>query len=123
MNPISAITAMVKRLLQRSEFDGEACIRLLLDKTQPIVDRDAAAESLEYYQTPAAADALFSVAADAGEDLSLRETAAEALGAVWSKIGIDRARLERLPEHIRFEVEASMPCSSDTEQARDSERR
>lgn len=98
--------------MRQDTFDGEACIRLLQDKTQPLVERDAAAESLAFYPTAAFVDALFEVMSDPAEELLLRETAASSLGTVWSEVGVDNQRLNSLPEGIRFEVVASMPSNA-----------
>ncbi len=95
------------------KFDPEICIRLLLDKTEPEYNRDAAAESLGYGEVgpslPRVVDALFQVACDQADAFDIREEAAQSLGEIWGRIGVDRERFARVPEDVRFEVWASMP--------------
>jgi hypothetical protein len=100
------------------KFDPEACIAMLLDKAEDEANRDAAAESLPYTEDaairPRAVDALFTVACDKTDSLMLREAAAEALGAIWSHIGVDRVRFYQVPDDVRFEVWASIPRTEAT---------
>ena len=78
-------------------FDGEICIRLLLDQATPPADRLAAAESLMHYPKPQACDALFRVTMDESEEQGLREEAAGSLGILWCELGIQYERLADLP--------------------------
>ena len=89
------------------DSDGPTCVRLLLDRTQPVAERDAAAESLMYFPHPTAVVALFAIASHATEDDSLRVQAAISLGVVWDTLGTDETLLACLPPHLQAEVRAS----------------
>src|ERR1700741_611920 len=99
-------------------FDPDACIRLLLDKSEPEYNRDAAAESLGYGDLgpslPRAVDALFQVVCDESDAFDIREEAAASLGQIWGRIGVDRTRFFQVPDDVRLEVWASMPETSAT---------
>ena len=85
-------------------FDGEVCIKLLLDSETDPADRLAAAESLMHYPKSQACDALFTVTMDEGEEEWLREEATGSLGSLWCEMGIDYKRLFRLPKHYLIEA-------------------
>lgn len=90
-------------------FDGEICVKLLLDKGTDPADRLAAAESLMHYPKSQACDALFSVAMDDSEEEWLREEAAGSLGGLWCEMGIDYARIGKLPKHYLIESVQDFP--------------
>ena len=81
-------------------FDGDACIRLLRNKTEPEQDRVAAAESLMHFPRQEAIDALWDVLMDETDDEHIREEAAGSLGTLWIELGIDYERLVLVPEAV-----------------------
>jgi hypothetical protein len=92
-----------------SEADGELCIGYLLDKSLPWNDRLAAVESLMWYLSPRASDALFQVLLDPTEEDWMRKEAAGSLGSIWVELGADYERLRKIPDRYIQDVLDDFP--------------
>ena len=90
--------------LSKNELDGEACIRLLLDKSQDLGLREDAADSLMWYPKKQACEALLSVILDEGEDQDLRCESAGCLGSLWAEMPYEEGELLLVPEPYRSEL-------------------
>jgi hypothetical protein len=116
MSFFGIVSGFFRQLVGTSTFDPEACIGYLLDKTDSEANRVAAAESLGHGMAQLGlnlshvVDALYQVASDQEDLFIVREEAAGSLGFIWSQIGVDRARFERLPEDMKMSVLGSIPA-------------
>ena len=100
--------SLFQKLFGRAEYDEAACIRLLFDRTQPLNERGAAAESLYTGQTPTATAALLRFVLDEAEQPELREEAASTLGSIYNVVGVDHQAMAKIPDHYRNEVLANI---------------
>src|SRR5258706_15554029 len=99
----------LSQLVKPHRYDEAACIQLLFDRSQPLWERGAAAESLYIGQTPTATAALLKFVTDGSEEPQLREEAAASLGAIYSIIGVDENALASIPSPYKEEVLAGIP--------------
>lgn len=100
--------SIFSRILGFHQYDEGACIKILLDRTQPLAERGAAAESLFAGQTATACAALLKVVLDETDDPQLREESAGTLGAIYNVIGVNHEVLVKIPSPYREEVLASI---------------
>ncbi len=100
-------------IFKGERYDEAACTRILFDRSKPIAERAAAAESLYTGQTSTAAAALLKVVLDDAEDPQLREEAATTLGSMYNVKGIDHDTVKNVPSPYREEILANITrCSS-----------
>ena len=85
-------------------FDGEKCIELVRDKSTNEVNLIGAIESLMYFPTPAACDALFDIVIDEFYEKLIREEAAGTLGSVWIELGLDYKKIKLIPKQFHSEL-------------------
>jgi len=90
------------------DFDGEACIRLLLDKAQDPGVREDAADSLMWYPKPQTCRAMLKVILDESEDSDLREEVAGCLGSLWSEMEYEEKDMRSIPDPYRSELVREM---------------
>ena len=82
-------------------FDGDTCIRLLLDKSLDPGLRGDAADSLMHYAKPQACRAMLGVIHDESEDFDLREEVAEYLGSLWAEMEYNQKDFDAIPEPFK----------------------
>jgi hypothetical protein len=100
---------LYQKLFGGATYDEAACIRVLFDRTQPLHERGAAAESLYTGKTPTATAALLQLILDETEDSFIREAAATTLGQIYSVIGCDLRALQLIPSPYNHEVLSEIP--------------
>lgn len=81
-----------------SDFDANACIRMLRDKSLEEGHREAAADSLMSHASPEAASAILGVILDSSECSEFRTEVAGALANVWVETGYNVSDLACVPE-------------------------
>ena len=88
----------VRRMrIKPKDFDGEKCIKMLLDKALDPGARCDAADSLMWYPKPQTCRAMLDVIHDESEDSELREETAECLGSLWAEMKYDEKDLSSIP--------------------------
>jgi len=98
------------------DLDPQACIRVLLDKTQDAGVREDAGDGLMWHPFPESVRALLTVITDQTADPDLREASAESLGSLWSQMEYAESDLASVPEPYRSALLSELELKRNAEQ-------